>query len=253
MPKVSIITVTYNAVSFVEETILSVLGQDFHDYEYLVVDGGSTDGTLEILKKYEGWLHFISEPDKGIYDAMNKGIALASGEVVALLNADDFYTHPEVLARVAAQFEQSGAQALYGDLQYVHPVYLHRIVRHWRSGAYRVSDFRWGWMPPHPAFFVRRQWYDLLGNFDLEFRMAADYELMLRFLYKHQIPATYLPEVLVQMRAGGISNASWRHRWRAHREDRKAWVKNGLQPAFFTLWMKPLRKISQLFPFTFPR
>lgn len=251
--KISVITVCYNSAATIRDTLRSVAEQSHPELEHIVVDGASTDQTADIVRQFPHVAHFICEPDEGLYHAMNKGIALASGEVVALLNADDFYTHPEVLARVAAQFEQSGAQALYGDLQYVHPVYLHRIVRHWRSGAYRVSDFRWGWMPPHPAFFVRRQWYDLLGNFDLEFRMAADYELMLRFLYKHQIPATYLPEVLVQMRAGGISNASWRHRWRAHREDRKAWVKNGLQPAFFTLWMKPLRKISQLFPFTFPR
>ncbi|MCC6459117.1 MAG: glycosyltransferase [Saprospiraceae bacterium] len=251
--KISIITVSYNSAATIRDTLRSVAEQSHPEVEHIVIDGASPDQTADIVRQFPHVDRLLSEPDEGLYHAMNKGLALASGEVIGLLNADDFYSHPEVLARVAAQFEQPGVQALYGDLQYVHPEQLHRILRHWRAGPYQTPDFRRGWMPPHPTFFVRRHWYETLGNFDLEFRMAADYELMLRFLYKHRVPATYLPEVLVRMRAGGISNASWRHRWRAHQEDRKAWVKNGLQPAHYTLWLKPLRKIPQLFPFTFPR
>ena len=243
--KISIITVAYNSAATIRDTLDSVRWQTHPAVEHIVVDGASGDGTGDIAREYRHVAHVVSEPDRGLYDAMNKGIRLATGEVIGILNSDDFYAHAEVLSRVATLFEQQYAQVVYGDLNYVHPRATHRTVRYWRSGPYRREHFRLGWMPPHPTFFVRREHYEHLGGYDLDFRTAADYELMLRFLYKHRLPAAYLPEVLVHMRTGGLSNASFRHRWHANREDHRAWIKNGLRPALYTLWLKPLRKIPQ--------
>lgn len=243
--KISIITVCFNSAATIRDTLESVRAQTHPDVEHIVIDGASTDQTLAIAKEYQHVARLLSEPDRGLYDAMNKGIRLATGDVIGILNSDDFYAHPEVLAAVAQRLRESGAGILYGDLIYVHARATRRPVRYWRSGVFRPQYFRHGWMPPHPTFFVRREHYERFGLYDLDFRLAADYELMLRFLYKHRIPACYLPEVLVHMRTGGLSNASLRHRWHANREDRRAWTKNGLRPAFYTLWLKPLRKVSQ--------
>lgn len=243
--KISIVTVSRNSAATIRDTLASVRDQTHPAVEHIVVDGVSTDGTQDIVREFSHVARFVSEPDNGLYDAMNKGICLATGDVVGILNSDDFYTGPQALARVAETLETSGADALYADLNYVHPHPPHHTVRHWRSGAYRREQFRLGWMPPHPTFFVRREHYENLGAYDPQFRIAADYELMLRFLYKHRLSACYLPEVLVHMRTGGISNASLRRRLHANREDRRAWLQNSLRPAFFTLWLKPVRKIPQ--------
>lgn len=245
--KISVITVCFNSATTIRDTLESVRCQSHPNVEHIVVDGASTDGTLNIIRAFENVAGVISEPDRGLYDAMNKGIRRASGDLIGMLNSDDFYAHSGVLAKVADTLEKTGASALYADLKYVHPRALNRTVRHWRSGAFVPEHFRLGWMPPHPTFFVRREIYEQLGAYDLSFRTAADYELMLRYLYKHRISACYLPEVIVHMRTGGLSNASLRHRWHANREDRRAWIKNGLRPGIFTLWLKPLRKIPQYF------
>jgi len=245
--KISVVTVCRNSAATIRDTLSSVRDQTHPAVEHIVVDGASTDGTPDIVREYGHVARFVSEPDRGLYDAMNKGIRLATGDVVGILNSDDFYTGPHALAQVASALETYGADALYADLNYVHPRPPHRTIRSWRSGPYRREHFRFGWMPPHPTFFVRREHYEALGGYDPRFRLAADYELMLRFLYKHHLSACYLPEVLVQMRTGGISNASLRGRWHANREDRRAWLHNGLRPAFFTLWLKPIRKIPQFF------
>jgi len=206
----------------------------------------STDGTLEILRKREGHgLRVVSEPDAGIYDAMNKGVALATGEVVGILNADDVYAGPQVLARVAEVFRDPSVEACYGDLVYVDPEDTDRVLRYWRSGTGSPEKFRWGWMPPHPTFFVRRSVYERYGLFSLDLGSAADYELMLRFLVGHRIAAVYIPEVLVRMRTGGMSNASVKNRLKANRMDRRAWRVNALRPYFWTFLMKPLRKLPQ--------
>ncbi len=243
--KISIITVAFNSAATIRDTLESVQQQTYPWVEHIVVDGASTDNTAAIVREYDHVARLISEPDRGLYDAMNKGIGMATGAIVGILNSDDFYPHPEVLSRVAAKIEQERTPALYGDLRYVHPKATHRTLRYWRAGVYRLHYFRYGWMPPHPTFFVRREYYETLGGYDTGYRSAADYELMLRFLLKHRIPATYLPEVLVHMRTGGISNASLRHRWHANREDRRAWVQNGLRPAPYTFLLKPLRKVTQ--------
>ena len=246
--KISIVTIAYNAEATIADAARSVMTQvpEGFELEYIVVDGASTDGTLAALEPYRnGITRIISEPDKGLYDAMNKGVRAATGDVVGILNADDAYADERVLARVAAAFAASDADSVYGDLDYVAEDGSGRVVRRWRSGAYRRGAFLGGWMPPHPAFFLRRAVYEQHGLFSLDLRSAADYELMLRMLFKHRISATHVPAVLVKMRTGGVSNASWGNRWRANREDRRAWRMNGLRPMPWTLILKPLRKVLQ--------
>ena len=243
--KVSIITVCYNAAATLKQTIESVLAQDYPNIEYWVIDGGSKDGTKELLESFGSRVNFISESDKGIYDAFNKGLSRVSGEVVGVIGADDFYPSNDVISQVVQSFEQNQVDAVYGDLQFIDPVSL-KVVRQWKAGAYKRSSWLFGWMPPHPTFYVKRKVYEEFGHFKTHYTCAGDYEFMLRVLYKHSISVAYLPKLLMTMRTGGTSTASWRHRWVANREDRKAWRENDLRPYFFTVTLKPLRKIFQL-------
>jgi glycosyltransferase len=247
MTKISIITATYNSAATLPDTLRCIEEQDYPHIEHILIDGVSKDNTLEIAGGFPHLSLIRSEPDHGIYDAMNKGLRLATGDVIGILNSDDFYTHPEVLSRVMAHMEHSGADTLYADLEYVQALNPDRVVRHWKAGAYRHGHFLRGWMPPHPTLFVRREVYEKYGGFNTLLRMSADYELMLRMLHRHRVSVCYLPEVIVRMRTGGVSNASFRNRWRANREDRLAWQLNGLQPRFYTTYMKPLSKIGQYF------
>lgn len=245
MPSVSVITVVLNGASTVRECIESICNQSFTP-EYIVIDGGSTDNTTEIVRAFgDSITKFVSEPDDGIYDAMNKGIRSATCEVVGILNADDLYADGDVLSDVAKAFEDPSVDSCYGDLVYVDPSDTGRTVRSWQAGPYRKDLFYVGWMPPHPTFFVRRSVYEKFGLFNRSMGSAADYELMLRFLLRHGISTVYLPRVLVRMRAGGTSNLSLRNRLRAHRMDRKAWKVNGLAPLPWTILLKPVRKIPQ--------
>jgi len=247
----TIITPSFNSGGTIGDTVRSVMAQEGVDVQMLVVDGGSTDGTLALLEtRADHRLRVIQGPDAGLYHAMNKGLGQATGEVVGILNADDYFTDANVLSEVAAVLEATGADAVYADIHYVCAHAANRVTRRWVSGAYRPRKFLFGWMPPHPAFFVRRDQYDRLGGFDERLRTSADYELMLRFLYKHRIKAAYLPRVVVHMRAGGQSNATWANRWRANREDRMAWTINGLRPlGLLTTALKPIRKIPQFVVF----
>jgi glycosyltransferase len=246
MLKISVITTTFNSAATIEDTLKSVTEQDYPNIEYIIIDGLSKDNTLEIVNKYKDRIAtIISEKDKGIYDALNKGIQAATGDIIALLHSDDFYIDSKVLSKVAAAFEKNNADSVYGDLYYVDKDNTGKIVRKWVSGKYRAGLFLHGWMPPHPAFFVRKAVYEKHGLFDLQFRSAADYELMLRFLHRYQISTAYIHEYLVKMRTGGQSNASVKNRVKANQEDRKAWTINGLKPHFYTLTFKPLRKIIQ--------
>lgn len=245
--KVSIITVCYNSEKTIRDAIESVVAQTYPDIEYLVIDGLSKDQTLPIVKSYsERISKLISEPDKGIYDAMNKGISLATGEIIGILNSDDFYATPQVIEEVVKQFS-SAIDGVYGDLVYVSPDDTGKIVRTWKSGTYQEGAFRKGWMPPHPAFFVRKSCYEKFGHFTDKLKSAADYEFMLRLIHKNKIRITYLPQVLVKMRAGGASNASLKNRLKANKEDRLAWKLNGLKPAPFLFLRKPLSKLGQFF------
>ncbi|MFA6970099.1 MAG: glycosyltransferase family 2 protein [Gallionella sp.] len=209
LPLVSIVTVVYNGAATLEHTIRSVIEQTYENVEYIVIDGGSSDATVDILRKYESSIdYWVSEKDAGIYDAMNKGISLASGEIVGLINADDFYASPDVLARVVSVLADPDLDACYGDLCYVKQYDTSSVVRYWQSSEFRPGAFESAWCPPHPTFFVRRKIYERSGVFDLTYKIAADMELMLRFLELCKVRAKYIPEVLVKMRIGGTTNRS---------------------------------------------
>ena len=270
---ISVVTVTRDSAATIVDCLTSVREQT-HPVEHVVVEGDSSDATLELVTRFRSAnAVVVSSPDRGIYDAMNKGIARCSGDVVGTLNADDFYAHDGVLERVARVFDDTNVDACYGDLLYVRQrpdrggvtfegsvlcadevadqsarnftCSRERTVRYWKAGRFTPRAFYWGWMPPHPAFFVRRRFYEELGGYRLDIGSAADYELMLRFLVGHRLRAAYLPEVLVKMRCGGASNRDLKRRVRANQMDRKAWVVNGLTPYPWTLWLKPLRKLRQ--------
>lgn len=247
---ISIITITFNSADTIEETILSVLNQDYPNIEYIIVDGLSQDATLQIANKYANRISkIISEKDNGLYDALNKGIDLATGDVIGFIHSDDFYTNTNILSKYAETFINKGCDAVYGDLFYVDKNDTNKIIRTWKSGAYNSNSFLYGWMPPHPTFFVKKEVYAKFGKFNLEFKSAADYELMLRFIFKNKIKLAYLPIFTVKMRIGGKSNVSIKNRLFANSEDKKAWEVNGLKPYFFTILVKPLRKIWQFLPF----
>ena len=244
--KVSIITVVFNGKKTLGSCIDSVLSQDYKFIEYIIIDGNSTDGTKELVESYGNKIHkFISEPDKGIYDAMNKGIELATGDVIGVLNADDFYAYNSVISNIVDAMTVSGANGSYGDLEYVDATIDFKVTRKWISGKVKADSFLNGWMPPHPTFFLQKIFYEKYGNFRLDLGSAADYELMLRMIQKVGIKLAYVPKVLVKMRVGGVSNSTISNRLAANRNDRKAWKANGLKPRFYTLWLKPLRKVFQ--------
>lgn len=244
--KVSIITVVYNNAETIGSAIDAVLSQTYPDIEYIIVDGGSTDGTQKKIESYGKKIDLlISEPDQGIYDAMNKGLSMVTGDIVAFLNSDDFYSSTHVIEKVVSEFKLDEIDGVFGDLHYVHADDTKRIFRRWISGTYKAGSFLYGWMPPHPTFFVRKSVYDRFGGFNPSLKSAADYELMLRFVHVNKIKISYIPEVLVKMRIGGVSNSGLRNRLRANLEDREAWEINGVKPYFFTLFLKPLRKVSQ--------
>jgi len=243
--RISIITVSYNSADTIKDTLQCVSGQQYNNIEHIIVDGNSTDLTATIIGGFNHVHTFISEPDAGLYDAMNKGLRLASGDIIGILNSDDVYADNQVLDRVVAAFNDTGTDCVYGDLQYVQTNNLDKVVRTWKAGKFIRENFLYGWMPPHPTFFVRKEVYDKVGFFNTELKSAADYEIMLRILYMHGYKASYIPSVLVKMRSGGISNASLRNRFRANREDAKAWRLINKRPHFFTVYLKPLRKIPQ--------
>lgn len=250
MVKISLVTVSFNAADTIADCLSSLCSQTY-PFEHIVVDGGSTDATLKILSR-EGAQNtiLISESDSGVYDAMNKGLNAATGDVVGFLNADDRYSSSCVLATVADVFQNREVDSCYGDLVYVDRLRPERIIRHWVAGKYRQQKFYWGWMPPHPTFFAKRAVYEKHGFFDLNLGSAADYEMMLRLLLKKNCSSWYIPNILVEMKSGGLSNASLKSRWQAHLNDRKAWRVNGLRPFPWTIICKPLRKIPQWFSHT---
>lgn len=260
--KISILTAAFNAGATLPDCLASTAGQILPagvEVEHLVLDGGSTDGTVSLL---EQWVRegpgraFRSESDGGFYEALNSGIALAKGDIVGILNADDFYFDDQALARVAEAFSDPAVEGVYGDLVYVAGKGEgergkwrkgFQIKRYWKSGAFRRSGFWWGWMPPHPTVFVRRRVYDRYGGFGMNFGSAADYEWLVRVMVKHLVPFRYIPHVQVAMREGGMSNRSLAARLAANRNDRQAWIANDLTPLPWTFLLKPLRKIPQWF------
>lgn len=206
MKKISIITVCYNSDDTIKDTLKAIESQDYHNIEYIIVDGGSTDNTIELIKNSPAVTQYISEPDQGIYDAMNKGINMATGDIIGTLNADDFYFNQHVLSKVAASFQDETVDAIYGDLVYVNRVKTDEIVRLWKAKPFVSGLFKKGWVPPHPTFFARKEVYDNFGSFNLKYKLAADFELLFRMIEVNQIKVHYLPEVLVKMRLGGATN-----------------------------------------------
>lgn len=245
--KISIITVCYNSEKTISKTIESILSQNNIQLEYLIIDGASKDNTVHIAESYReqfeqkwGVYRVQSEPDKGIYDAMNKGVQLATGDVVGILNSDDYYATDDVLSSIMSCFEENDIDSVYGDLMYVKN---EKIYRYWKSG--KQKSFKTGWMPPHPAFFVKKSVYDKYGLFRLDCGINADYELMLRFLEVHKITSFWLNKVCTYMEAGGTSNNGLKSRIAGMNNDRLAWEKNNIKPRRFTILFKKLRKIPQ--------
>lgn len=244
--KISIITAVYNAAETIEDTILSVAAQSYRDVEHIVIDGFSTDSTPAIIEHHRNKLaHVVSEPDRGVYDAMNKGLALASGDVVGFLNADDVYIDSEVLAKIAALMVDPEVEACYANLIYVDREQTNLVVRYWTSREYVPGLFKKGWMPAHPTFFVRTSVYRQFGGFDLRYRLQADFDLALRLLHVHGIRARYVPEIWVRMRMGGMSNNSIRNMVRGNIEAYSSCRNNGLKvPPWFIL-TKVLSRVPQ--------
>ena len=243
--RISVITVVYNGASSVKSTILSVANQEYPDIEHIVVDGGSTDGTQEILRHHEDKIScWVSEPDRGIYDAMNKGVALASGDIIGFLNADDTFAHNRVLGEVAKAFEDETVDACYADLVYVNDG---KIVRYYRSDRFTPAKIAWGWMPAHPTLYVRRSLFEEFGGFKLGYRISADYEFVARVLGNGRRKSVYIPDVWVRMSMGGISTRSWKNRWILNREIVQACRENGIYTNLAMVLSKiPLKLVELL-------
>lgn len=245
--KISVITVSYNSAATIGDTINSIDSQVYPDVEHIVVDGASNDGTMEIVRNARRVAKYISEPDNGIYDAMNKGISMATGEVVGTLNSDDFYMHEKVLERVAKVFSDPSIDACYADLIYVDQYDPGKIVRYWKSRQFKPGLFKYGWMPAHPTFFVRKRLYDELGDFDLDFKIQSDFELTMRYLEVFRISCVYLPETIVKMRIGGASNRSLQNIINGNIEAYKACRKNHLKVSPLFNLFKILSRVPQFF------
>jgi glycosyltransferase involved in cell wall biosynthesis len=227
--KISVVTVAFNAAGTIEDTIRSVASQTYSDVEHIVVDGASTDGTLDVIGRYRKHIaRLISEPDQGIYDAMNKGLNLATGEVIGFLNADDVYAGTTVLEKVSANMAKDGLDALFGDAVFVNPHRPNQPSRRYRSERFRPERIGWGWMPAHPALFLKRAVYERFGTFRTDYRIAGDFELVARIFHGNTLSYRHLPEVLVRMRSGGISTGGWRNTILLNQEVMRACQENGI-------------------------
>jgi glycosyltransferase involved in cell wall biosynthesis len=246
--KVSIITVTYNSAKYVEDCINSIIRQSYPQIEYIVVDGNSTDGTLDIIKKFSPHISkWISEEDGGMYDALNKGMRLATGDIVGILNSDDVLASADVISEIVRCFKENNIDSLYGDLVYVEPNDLQKVLRFWKGLPYDRKRFNYGWMPAHPTFYIRRELVDNYGGYESHYFTAADFEFMARYLYRFKISSYYLPKLIVKMRAGGASNESFSRRLRANRRDYLAMKKNKIPFPLIASILKPLIKMPQYY------
>lgn len=249
--KISIITVSFNSSSTIKDTIESVLSQTYNDIEYIIVDGNSTDNTVEIIKSYEpqfkGRLRWISEPDKGLYDAMNKGIRMATGDVIGIINSDDFYHRKDVLSQVAEAFySEKNIQCVYGDVRFIHPNNLDKTVRYYAAKNFQPKRFRFGFMPPHPTFFTYKSNFDKFGYYQIDYKIAADYELLIRFLYKNKLRYKYLHLDMLKMRMGGTSTSSLKSNYILNKEIVRACKENGIYTNMPLLMLKYFVKIWEL-------
>ena len=248
--KISILTATYNSDKTLRDTIKSVLRQGYKDYEYIIIDGGSKDRTLDVIKEYEpkfgGRLKYISEPDNGIYDAMTKGIRMATGDVVGILNSDDFYTSDDALKKIADAFEHNDIDATYGDIHFVNDDDLTKMVRYYSSSVFKRSFMRYGLMPAQPSYYCKREVYEKYVAFDTSYRIEAEFENLLRLIFIHRIKMLYIPKDFVTMRTGGASTAGFASRRKIMREHLQAMKKNGVYSNFFLLSLRYFYKISEL-------
>lgn len=247
---VSIITISFNSSSTIKRAIESVIAQKDINLEYIIIDGASKDNTVAIIKEYaekNPCIRWVSEKDKGIYDAMNKGISMATGDIIGILNSDDMYASDNVLKTVCNVFENdSTIESCYGNILYVKTDgNKMKPYRYWKSG--KVRTFRYGWMPPHPAFFVKKEVYEKYGKFRLDCGTAADYELMLRFFEKNKISSKWIKRIFVYMEAGGASGAGLEAYRKSTKNDREAWVLNEIKPVLGFKYWKKIRKIPQFF------
>jgi glycosyltransferase involved in cell wall biosynthesis len=245
--KVTIITATYNSNKTLKLNLDSIARQTYNNIEHVIVDNCSTDGTLELANSYEHIARIISEKDAGIYDAMNKGIANATGDIIGILNSDDYLANENTIANIVSEFTTSKADAIYGNLIYVDNKIPSKIKRLWLAGSYKPKQFYSGWTLPHPTLYVKKEVYEKYGNYNDSFRYAADYEMILRLLVKERITVSHMREVIVYMLAGGTGNKDLNTRVKVNLEDRRAWETVGLTPKWYTLYAKPLRKIGQYF------
>lgn len=241
--KVSIVTVVYNCSETIQGCIESVLNQDYEDVEYIIVDGCSNDGTLDVIEKYKSQLgQFISEKDKGIYDAMNKGIKLATGDVVGILNADDFFYSKDTISKIVASFESDGSiDATIADIVFVNEDNS-RVLRHYNARKWNPEKFAWGYMPPHPSFFCKRNLFDKLGLYKTDYKIAADYELLIRYLYVNKINYKYLPMITTRMRMGGVSTKNVNSILTLNKEIKRACKENNLGTNFLKIYTKYIFK-----------
>jgi len=245
--KVSIITVSYNSGHLLERSLCSVEAQTHRDIEHIIIDGGSTDCTLDIIERHRRNLaQVISEPDKGIYDAINKGLRLATGDIIGILNSDDMLADPTTIETIVRKMADTNADVLYGDLIYCSDIAHHEsVVRYWRSNPFRPDLLKYGWMPPHPTLYLRRKMYEEVGEYDPAFSISADYDFMLR-LFNRSCKTVYLPNVLVYMSIGGVSNRNINTIIQKTREDYRALRKNNIG-GLYTVLLKKLRKTYQFF------
>lgn len=244
--KISLITVTYNSEKYLAHCIDSIQRQTFKDIEHIIVDGNSKDNTVAIIKSYGNKIaKWISEPDRGMYDAINKGIAMATGDVIGVLNSDDMLFSDDVIENIANTFETENVDSVYGDLQYVDQEVTSRVFRTWKGKKYDRNLFKMGWMPGHPTFYIKKSVIDMYGGYENHYFTAADYEFMARYLFKHRISSFYLPKLIVKMRRGGASNNNINHRFRANRRDYLAMKQNAIPLPFLVSILKPLIKVHQ--------
>jgi glycosyltransferase involved in cell wall biosynthesis len=245
---VSIITVSYNSSRTISDTINSVLNQTYQNIQYIVIDGSSTDGTIEIIKSFSNRISkFVSEPDKGIYDAINKGIKLATGDIIGILNSDDFFYDDFVVEKIVNAFIESDTDTVIGDVQFVDPKKTSRVVRYYSSKKFNPLKFKYGFMPAHPSFYAKRGLFEKLGYYKTDYKIAADYELLIRFLYINKIKYRYLEMPFVSMRTGGVSNNSLSSNWLLNKEIVRACRENDIYTNYLFVYSKYFLKLSELF------
>ena len=248
--KVSLITVTCNSEKYLADCIESVRQQDYPNIEYIVIDGASTDNTLALIRGADTVIDkWISEKDAGMYDAINKGMKMATGDIIGILNSDDMLASSATISGIVDCFRQNEVDSIFGDLVYVDAMDTSRIYRYWKGATYNRKAFQWGWMPAHPTFYLRREVVESLGGYKTHFHSAADFEFMTRYLYKHRVSSCYHPELIVKMRKGGMSNCGWQRRLRANRRDYLALKQNSVPFPFFASIIKPIRKLPQFVGF----